>query len=96
MKIIGSSNSGYIVEISNAEMERIKGNRDEKWPKYSDEVDLAAFFDVLDKVRNFESNRITFAIKRTQDMLKSLEEIEHSLNAMLLFDKLSKPENENA
>ena len=96
MKIIGRSDGGYIVEITTAEMERIMGNRGEKSPKYSEEVDLAAFFDVLDKVRNFESNRIHFAIKRTQDMLKSLEEIEHSLNAMLLFDKLSRPENENS
>jgi hypothetical protein len=95
MKIIGRSDGGYIVEITTAEMERIMGNRGE-WPNYGEEVNLAEFFDVLDKVRNFESNRIHFAIKRTQDMLKSLEEIEHSLNAMLLFDKLSRPENENS
>lgn len=95
MKIIGSSNSGYIVEISNAEMSRMLKSW-ENSPKYGDEIDLAAFCDILDKVRHLDSNKLQFAIKRTRDMLESFEEVQSSINALLLFDKLSKPENENS
>lgn len=93
MKIIGSSNRGYIVEITNAEMSRIMNS--EKMPHGADDVDLTKFCDILDTVRNFDSHRIQFSIKRTQDMLKILEEVQNDVNALLLFDKLGKPENEN-
>lgn len=93
MKIIGSSNSGYIVEITNTEMSRITNGG--KMPLSSDHVDLTAFCDILDKVRNLDKSRIQYAKERTQMMLESFEQVQNSINALLLFEKLGKPEDEN-
>lgn len=86
MKVLGKTDSGFIVEITEIESRRIFDN--EK-VSIGMEIDIKKAYDTVSTIRQLDTYRLETTIKHTQSVLDELEEIRNTVQSFTLFHTLS-------
>lgn len=86
MKVLGKTDSGFIVEITEIESRRIFDN--EK-VSIGMEIDIKKAYDTISAIRNLDTYNLGTAINRTKEVLDQLEEIRNTVQGFTLFHTLS-------
>lgn len=90
MKIIASTQTGYLCELSRREISLL-GN---VAPKIDDTVELERAFDILDSLRGLSRANITYLgdnIKKLQERYAAIQE---SYDKVMLFDSIKNKQDD--
>ena len=86
MKVLGHTDDGYIVEITESEARRIFDNKE---VKTGAELDIKAAYVTVDTIRNLDKFKLENAMTQTRLVLDQLEEIHNTVQSFTLFHTLS-------
>lgn len=87
MKIIATTTSGYICELSRREVALLGGTSN-----IGDEVDLARAFDTLDSLRSISRTNLKYLGDQISKLQSRYAEIEDAYNKTMLLDTVKNSE----
>ena len=90
MKLIARTESGYLCEVTNAEISKLSedGNYG-----FGTEISILKIAKTLQLLRGLDQDRLKYAINRTQDILDTFDEIRTAIESLTLIDTLQKDYN---
>lgn len=90
MKLIARTESGYLCEVTNAEISKLSDDGD---CRIGTEIAILKIAKTLQLLRGLDQDRLKYAINRTQDILDTFDEIRTAIESLTLIDTLQKDYN---